>query len=285
MGLRDLLRHRDVPRQAVAPAPVDDVVTGREEREVGHHRLVGPPAGGRLVAVHLAAAQPSVRDHLLVARHGDADVHERLVPGVVVRREPPRRHVRLVHGHDLVPVGEPVPLALIGDRAGVAGVPDLDEEALAVGDGDSRGDPQLVRVRLREPRLDAVDGHLADRQQEVEVEPREALGGLHREPRRAGQALPAELVGVVDLVADHVDAAVAVEREVRVADARRSRRRRGPGRGRQPEHQGGDHEAGQAANRRTDGVRRGARHSRNLARRAGWGWAGGRRRCITPVSR
>ena len=69
-----------------------------------------------------------------------------------------------------------------------------------------------------------VDGHRPDRQQEVEVEAGQVLRGPDVEPGPAGEPPGAERVAVVDVVVQHVDAAVAVVREVRVADPRRARR-------------------------------------------------------------
>ena len=65
-----------------------------------------------------------------------------------------------------------------------------------------------------------VHGHRADRQQEVEVEARQVLGGAHVQPGPAGEPARAERVAVADVVVQHVDAAVAVLRGSR---GRRSR--------------------------------------------------------------
>ena len=50
VALAQLLRDRDEPRQAAVLALLDREVAGGEEREVGHHRLVGAPVPLRRVA-------------------------------------------------------------------------------------------------------------------------------------------------------------------------------------------------------------------------------------------
>ncbi len=193
---------------------------GSEERQVGSHRLGRPPVGGGLAVAHLAADHPAVGDHLAVAGHGDVDVEGGLVERVVVGREPPRRHVRLVHGDDLVAVGQPVALAGVGDRAGLAAVAHDHREHRARSERRDRRDLQLVRAGLREPRPDTVDLDLVDGQEQVEVEAAQRLGRLDPQPGPARQPTLAEGVAVMDVVVQDVDAAVAVHREVGIADPR-----------------------------------------------------------------
>ena len=121
---------------------------GREERQVGRHRLARPASAswpGRPWTVRDDAAP--VGDHLHRPRHGDVDVHPRPVARVVVGREPPRRHVRLVHRDDLGVVGEPVALAGVRRPAGPAGVLHPDPEPLPVEQRGRGDDPQLVAAR------------------------------------------------------------------------------------------------------------------------------------------
>jgi hypothetical protein len=138
---------------------------------------------------------------------------------MVVAGEPPRRHVRLVDRHDLVVAGDPVGLPAPADPPGATDVRHDDVEGLAGGQGQRGRDLQLVPVGPRPRRLDAVDRDRAHGQQQVEVERRQRLGGGDRQPGPAAESPAEELVAVVHLVAQHVDAAVAVEREVAVADA------------------------------------------------------------------
>ena len=243
--VRPLLGHRDVVGDAVAAHRPRLEVTGREEREVGRHRLDRAPVHGRAAVPLPLRDEDAVGDHVLPARHRDPDVERRLVARVVVGREPPGRHVRLVHGDDFVPVGQPVALAVrdLGPRD--AGVLHLDAELRAVGDRRGGPDPELVVAGGAEARALAVDGHRPDRQQEVEVEARQVLGGADVQPGPSGEPARAERVAVADVVVQHVDAAVAVLREVRVADPHRARRR-GPlcGRGAAASQQrAGQHQA------------------------------------------
>ena len=169
----------------------------------------------------------------LPARHGDPDVERRLVARVVVGREPPGRHVRLVHGDDLVAVGQPVALALRASRRRVRR-------------RTSR------ETRNRAPFATGVAGVIRSSWSPVGAEA--ARAGRPRSPSGpaagsrgrsatgpgwrvmssrgpAGEPPGAERVAVADVVVQHVDAAVAVLREVGVPDPHRTRCR-GPLRGR-----------------------------------------------------
>ena len=84
------------------------------------------------------------------------------------------------------------------------------------------------------------------------MEGRQVLGGLDGERRLPGEPPAAEPVAVVDVVVGDVEAAVAVEREVGVADPDRAglgcRRRRGGAQDPGDEREGGGRDqAGQAA--------------------------------------
>jgi hypothetical protein len=125
--------------------------------------------------------------------------------------------VRLIHGDDLIRVGQPVRLAGVSKIAGLARVVDPDAELLARDDGGGRGDDQLVPVGPGGVDPDPVDPHQSHREQEVEVERLQVLGGTDREPGPAGEP-PAEAVLVMDFVPQHVDAAVPVAGEVGVTD-------------------------------------------------------------------
>ena len=138
---------------------------------------------------------------------------------MVVAGEPPRGHVRLVHGDDLVPRGKPVPLAGVAHRARPAGVPHGHLELLVGRDQGVGGDLQLVLVGLGERDPGPIDPHFGDAEQEVQVEPAQRLGRLDREGGHAGQAALPEVVAVPHVVGEDVEATVAVEREVGVADA------------------------------------------------------------------
>ena len=164
VALAQLLRDRDEPRQAAVLALLDREVAGGEEREVGHHRLVGAPVPLRRVLADLAAAQLAVGDDLAAVGDRDLHVDDRLVERVVVGGEPPRRHVRLVHRDDLVLAGQPVALPGVGVPRRVVVVRHHDGVLAAGRERLRRGDPQLVpAVGLVEARLLAVDGHLRDR--------------------------------------------------------------------------------------------------------------------------
>ena len=203
-------------------ALLDREVAGGEEREVGHHRLVGAPVPLRRVLADLAAAQLAVGDHLAAVGDPDLHVDHGLVERVVVGGEPPRRHVGLVHRDDLVLAGQPVALPGVGVPRRVVVVRHHDGVLAAGGERAIRGDPQLVpAVGLVEAGLVAVDGHLRDVEEEVEGEAGQVLGGGQLERRAAAQPLGVHRVAVGDLVGRHVDAAVAVERPVGIADAGR----------------------------------------------------------------
>ena len=117
-----------------------------------------------LLAVHRAPEPPPVGDDLLAPGDGDADVHQGLVPRVVVGGEPPGGHVRLVHRHDLRTFASQFRSPPLGDPARVAGVPDPDRRTARPCAIERPGrDPQLVPVRLAEPGRLPVDGDLADR--------------------------------------------------------------------------------------------------------------------------
>ena len=187
---RQLLGHGHQPGQAVLRAARDLEAARREEREVRHHRLVGDPAVRHpLARAQVPRDQAAVGDDLLAARHRDRDVDQGLVERVVVGREPPGRHVRLVHGHDLVVARQPVALAAVAVAPGPAGVPDHHVHGLPrLQRGLRRDDELVVLGRLVVDRGAAVHGDPVDRQQEVEVEGRQVLGGAQPDPGLAAQA-------------------------------------------------------------------------------------------------
>ena len=122
--------------------------------------------------------------------------------------------------------GQPVALAVRGLVGRYAGVPHRRR-----GTADPRRSAVAGVIRSSwspvgaEPGALTVDAHRADRQQEVEVEAREVLGGADVQPGPAGEPPRAERVAVADVVVQDVDAAVAVLREVGVADPGRARGR------------------------------------------------------------
>ena len=219
---RQLVGDRDDPRSTVGGALADGEGTGGEEGEVRRHRLGRPPVRRRQSAADPARDRQSVGDDLVLLRHRDPHVHGGLVARMVVGREPPRRHVRLVHGHDLAAVSEPVALTAVRREAGPAAVVDLDREGLARRDGLGRRDAQLVGGAAVEVRAATVDADPAHREQQVEVEPRQGLRRPDPERRPTTEDARGEVVAVADVVVQDVDAAVPVQGEVRVADPGRA---------------------------------------------------------------
>ena len=112
-----------------------------------------------------------------------------LVVRVVVGGEPPRRHVRLVHGHDLAPVGEPVALAERSrSRPGwPAYVHDHVERSCRAGcarpgGSAARGGSGLWNAARRPSTVTRETCSSKSRLNAVEV-----LGGADREPGPAGE--------------------------------------------------------------------------------------------------
>ncbi len=207
--------------------------------QVGGHRLVGlPPPGAGAVAVVLGPAEAAVGHDLEPGRRGQLHVEGGLVAGVVVGREPGGGHVGLAHDHRAVVGGDEAGAAALDD-VGHAVVGDLHGERRVPGQARLRRHRQLAAVarpgRRLVVHLDRADGHPL----EVEVEGREVLQRPGREQRGAGQHVGGGVVGQVEVVLLDLVPAVAVEREVRVADAGRPGRVRrcGLGRGRGQGHQ------------------------------------------------
>ena len=243
---RQVAGDREVVAQPVAGALLDREPPGHEEGEIGGHRT-GAPVVRRALGCSSYPDQAATGHDLVGARDGEVEVHPRLVERMVVRREPPGGHVRLVQGHGLGAVGHPVALAAPRHAPGVTGVRDPDPHRRTRGEWLMRPDHQLVPVRAAERGAAGREVHRAHREQEVEVEGAQLLGGAQRDRRPARDPARGEVVGVVHVVRPDVDAAVAVEWEVRVADAGRpGDRGLAAGRGGGPaDHQGrGDHEGG-----------------------------------------
>ncbi len=127
---RDLLGDRRVVGDAVAAGRCGPR-TSRPRRRPGSVAIGSTARQCHVVAVAvlLLADEHAVADHVLAPRHGHADVERRLVARVVVGREPPRRHVRLVHRDHLGVVGQPAALAEVALVGRAPGVPDDDAEA------------------------------------------------------------------------------------------------------------------------------------------------------------
>ena len=186
-GRGQVARDREVVGQAVGGAVADVEAAGHEEREVGRHRARAPVVR-RVVRRAAYADQASAGHHLLRLRHGDVEVHPGLVERVVVGREPPRRHVGLVEA----------------DRLGARRPPSCSRRPRRRGPGVRRTRPGPGRrcpprsggaarsvSSWRDGRL-KVDRagrevHRPHRQQEVEVEGAQPLGGAQRERGPAPQ--------------------------------------------------------------------------------------------------
>ena len=212
---------------------------------VARYGAVGSLARQRHVVVaplFVHAHEQAVGHRRPPLRHRDLVVVGRLVLRRVVDRVPARRALRLVDDERAVVGRDPAVLGLvrIDDRVRMAVVVDGDDEGPPAPDpGRGRDDQLLAVAPERRPR--AVDRHAADVQPaQVEIEAREVLGragGDHRARReRVVARLEVEPQGVV---ADVV-AAVAGEREERIAGARGARRERGRACGGSAHQQGGD---------------------------------------------
>jgi hypothetical protein len=104
------------------------------------------------------------------------------------------------------------------DRLGHAAVADADVEALPGRQLLLRRDLQLLAV-AGEGRGLAVDGHRADLELlEVEVEARQGLHGHRPDPVDGIEPVGRRVVGEGEVVVADVEAAVALEREVGIAD-------------------------------------------------------------------
>ena len=141
---------------------------------------------------------------------------------MVVDRVPRRRDVRLAHDERAV-IGLHEAGA-VGLRLRDAAVAHLDLEGLARAEALARRDRELAAVSCpgggAAVDLDRVDGQPL----EVEVEARQALGRAGANRRLALEDVRVRVVRDFQVVVAGVVAAVPVEREVRVARPRRSRR-------------------------------------------------------------
>ncbi len=191
------------------------VVAERQRREVRRGRLGQVPLGDGDVVLCLGRDQVTVRDAHPRRRHGQGEVVERLVGGVVVDGVPGVGAPRLLHRPDLVVVvdreaglAEVRPLHGYVDRLGRAGVLDHDLVALVL--AHRRVHDQVLPVP-HERRGGAVDGDLADLEDLAEVELEVVVGLGRAEGQRLGAL---ERVGVRrpaqrEVVVQGVDARVA----------------------------------------------------------------------------
>ena len=163
---------------------------------------------------------------LSAVRHGDLDVVGGLVRRMVVDREPGAGRLGLTHRDRAVRRAQEAvhPELRAADRLRHPLVDHLDGEPAVLRQPAGRGDDQFVAVPLVAGG-GAVDPHRGDRQAgEVQVEPGQVGGRGGGDQGGAGQPVGGRVVAHLELVAGHVVAAVAVGREVRVADAGRTGR-------------------------------------------------------------
>ena len=212
-------------------------------QEVRNHRLdrvPGPCAG---VAGVLLVNQHAIRDGFDARRHRDRDRDGGLVARMVVDREPELRNMRFAD-HDRPVIRRDEARAaefLQGLRHTV--VTRHDRELGTVGDPRRRLDGELLTLPRR-LRADAIYRKRAQpHSDEIEVERGQVLGGRGLDRGLADQHVSVRVVADVEVVVLDVIAAVAVEREVRVADPGGTGRERSGWRGeRDPRRQQRDGE-------------------------------------------
>jgi hypothetical protein len=141
---------------------------------------------------------------------------------VVVDREPGRRHIRLADHHgSVVGVDEAGP---VRERLRDAVVADHGGELVMVAQTPAGSDGEFAAVPVPGRRsavdLDGSDGEAF----EVEVEAGQVLGGTCADRGYPGQDIGGRVVPHLERVVLDVVAAVTVQREVRIAGARRARR-------------------------------------------------------------
>jgi hypothetical protein len=198
-------------------------MTECEEGQIGGHRLGRTPPPQCLLAVLLARDLAPVGDGLHSGGCCDRDVHQRLVTWVVVAREPPRRHVRLVDRHHFATVRVPVLLPGVVVSPGPVGVAHDHRVRAVCSQRGRRCDRQFVSALALEGSLGSIDAHTVDVEEKIEVERRQVLGRLEPDPRGAAQHARVEVVGHLHPVAQRVDPRVAVEGEVGVEGRTRGR--------------------------------------------------------------
>ena len=228
--------------------PLAQLVLGEVEAAQGRggqirrHRQALAPHKGRLAARRGLRHEHAVGHHRQPLGDGDPEGVGRLVLGVVVDRIPPRRPLRLPDHKGPVVGRHPAldrPIG-VGDHRRHAGVVHHDRERLAGRQARRRGDHQLLPVSGERRRL-PVDQQPRDLEAtQVQIESRQVLGGGGADGRRAVQVVGCRIVAEPQRVVGDVVAAVAGQREERVAEPRRTLgkavRRPGRGRDRQDSH-------------------------------------------------
>ncbi len=225
-------RDGDVQRRVDRVVEVDAVLVvirdlelaDLRRREVGVHRVLLLPHERRVAVLRLLALQRAVRHDLEAGRHGHAERVRRLVERVVVDRVPRRRHIRLADDdHAVVGREDPALAECRIERQRHALVAHDDRELVSLAQARPGRDRQLPGVAAPGRRMTADRDRVDVQSDEVEIEAGEVLRRRRRDRGNPVDVIRRRVIGDVERVVPDVVAAVAREREVRVADPRRAR--------------------------------------------------------------